>query len=773
MKTTTNKKPLALALLAATALVLICALVAAASSVATTAKISERGFLAFYVENPTYRMDGKEQALDPGNKKVSPYLKNGLAYVPLRAITEALGGSVVWDAKKNAASFLTPEGDTFEIAAGSDVASLSSKNGKKSEIKLAAKAELFEERLYAPAESVAEIFGIESIYSRGLILMGSKQNLPDGEQTEALLELFTGITTVQSKENLYELLNYDPNNVNYDYGYGMVYEEESLPLPAPATGAVEKAEAAPQVEESSPDYSETNVQVAGVDEADIIKTDGRYIYYAHKGIIEIVMANPDGSFEYMSAFSLPTEEYFEFSEIFVDGDKIIAIGTYYKTKFDSTHRYSQIAYTKAVVIDTNDKKAPEAERFVEVKGNYVTSRKIGVSVYFVTNEYFWLYGGDFDIMPRYRDTAVSNKYCELGYEALRCFPTIAETNLTTLVGFDIEKPKKEAFIESYIGCGSQIYMSGSALYIAASDHFKKETQVRKFAASGGSLVYVNSGTVPGSILNQFSMDEYNNYFRLVTTYYDQNIRKEKNGLYILDDAMEIVGKIEDIAPGERIYSARFMGERAFMVTFRTVDPLFAIELSDPYNPKLLGALKIPGYSNYLHPYDENHLIGFGKDTVVNSYGNAYYTGMKISLFDITDMTNPIEMFVESIGDRGTNSELLNNHKALLFSKEKNLLAFPVSVYESKQKATDGQMPEYGSFKFAGAYVYDISLESGFSLRGQLTHMNYKSYIKRLLTIGDRLYAASDGMLTSHDLSTLELVGELEFSPLYPAGLFLR
>ena len=299
--------------------------------------------------------------------------------------------------------------------------------------------------------------------------------------------------------------------------------------------------------------------------------------------------------------------------------------------------------------------------------------------------------------------------------------------------------------------------------------------VYRFSVYGGSVTYLNKGSVPGGILNQFSMDEYNKYFRLVTTSYDQKTYREKNGLYILDGAMEIVGKIEDIAPGERIYSARFMGERAFMVTFKTVDPLFAIELSDPYNPKLLGALKIPGYSNYLHPYDENHLIGFGKDTVVDAYGNAYYTGMKISLFDITDMTNPIEMFVESIGDRGTDSELLNNHKALLFSKEKNLLAFPVSVYESRQRATDGQMPAYGSFKFAGAYVYDISLESGFSLRGQLSHMsaedtlkssdwggNYESYIKRLLTIGERLYAASDGMLTSHDLATLELAGELEF-----------
>jgi len=236
-----------------------------------------------------------------------------------------------------------------------------------------------------------------------------------------------------------------------------------------------------------------------------------------------------------------------------------------------------------------------------------------------------------------------------------------------------------------------------------------------------------------------------------------------------------VGRIDDIAPGERIYSARFMGKRAFMVTFKQVDPLFAIDLSNPKKPVVMGALKIPGYSNYLHPYDENHLIGFGKDTVVDSYGNAYYTGMKVSLFDVTDIANPIEMFVETIGARGTDSPLLNNHKALLFSKDKNLLAFPVTVYESKEKAVDGKMPNYGTFAFSGAYVYDVDLKKGFTLRGKISHMSAQDmlkasdwggnpdlYIQRLLTIRDNLYAASNGKITSYDLKTLKQTGELIF-----------
>jgi uncharacterized secreted protein with C-terminal beta-propeller domain len=356
--------------------------------------------------------------------------------------------------------------------------------------------------------------------------------------------------------------------------------------------------------------------------------------------------------------------------------------------------------------------------------------------------------------------------------------------MINLVGFNTNKPDEQAFIESIVGInGENIYMSADSLYIAtvkydynSKNSWYYNTQIYKFAADDGKLIFVKTGSAPGTVLNQFSMDEYQGCFRIATTKqtYGKNWTKYNN-LYVFDKNMEIVGQIEDIAPGEQIYSARFMGSRAYMVTFKQVDPLFAIDLSDPKNPVILGALKIPGYSNYLHPYDENHLIGFGKDTVLDSYGNAYYTSMKISLFDVSDMTNPIEMFVETIGGRGTESELLNNHKALLFSKEKNLLAFPVIVYESKERAVDGKMPAYGTFKFAGAYIYEIDLRKGFNLKGAISHLSSQdmlkssdwgsdgeAYIQRLLTIKDKLYAASNKKLSSHDLKTLDLTGEFYF-----------
>jgi uncharacterized secreted protein with C-terminal beta-propeller domain len=283
------------------------------------------------------------------------------------------------------------------------------------------------------------------------------------------------------------------------------------------------------------------------------------------------------------------------------------------------------------------------------------------------------------------------------------------------------------------------------------------------------------------------MDEFNGYFRIATTKGEPWSSREntsKNNLYVLDADLNIVGQVEDIAPGEQIYSVRFMGNRGYLVTFKTVDPLFVVDLKDPKNPKILGALKIPGYSNYLHPYDENHIIGFGKDTVEyvrkDTQGRelgrtAYYLGMKIAVFDVSDVQNPIEKFTEKIGDRGTESELLSNHKALYFEKDKNLLAFPVTVMEvqNQKDPSNSNFPAYGSFAFQGAYIYSLDLVNGFTLQKKVTHLNAEDYLKagdywyqsdknveRILRINNILYTLSKDRIKAHNLSTFEDVADL-------------
>jgi len=220
----------------------------------------------------------------------------------------------------------------------------------------------------------------------------------------------------------------------------------------------------------------------------------------------------------------------------------------------------------------------------------------------------------------------------------------------------------------------------------------QRTVIHKIAiGSNGSLDYVGKGEVPGRLLNQFSMDENGSRFRIATTseYYSQYKTYRYNNVYVLDGKLNTVGSLEQIAPDESIYSARFISDRLYLVTFRQVDPFFVIDLSSD-QPKLLGKLKLAGYSNYLHPYDANHIIGIGRDTMDNGYGAVEPLGVKIALSDVSDVTNPVSIDTYQIGSFGTDSEVLYDHKALFFDKGKNILSIPITISQY-----GGPVPLYG------------------------------------------------------------------------------
>jgi uncharacterized secreted protein with C-terminal beta-propeller domain len=275
------------------------------------------------------------------------------------------------------------------------------------------------------------------------------------------------------------------------------------------------------------------------------------------------------------------------------------------------------------------------------------------------------------------------------------------------------------------------------------------------------------------VLNQFSMDEYDGYFRVATTTHGE---KPLNNVYVLNMALNITGSLEGLAPGETIYSARFMGERCYVVTFRNIDPLFVIDLSNPDAPKVLGELKITGYSSYLHPYDETHIIGIGKETVAEREDFAWYQGVKISLFDVSDVNNPEVVDNVTIGHRGTDSPVLWDHKAFLFDKERNLLVIPVLEAKVDESLYPGEVrPDaYGRPVWQGAYVFDISIDDGLQLRGKITHVEnitdpeqgyYYFYspfaVERSLYIDDVLYTISDAKIMMNSLDNLDYINEVK------------
>jgi uncharacterized secreted protein with C-terminal beta-propeller domain len=277
------------------------------------------------------------------------------------------------------------------------------------------------------------------------------------------------------------------------------------------------------------------------------------------------------------------------------------------------------------------------------------------------------------------------------------------------------------------------------------------------------------------VLNHFSMDEHNGYFRVATTDHNWISGSSGNNIYVLNEDLKTVGKLENLAPGEEIYSARFMSDRCYLVTFKKVDPLFTIDLSEPDNPIVLGKLKIPGYSDYLHPYDENTLIGIGKETVEAKEGDfAWYQGVKISLFDVSDVDNPRELAKIEIGNRGTDSPALYDHHAFLFNRMRNLLVIPILEARIDKNDFSGKVPAnfYGEYTYQGAYVFDISLE-GIQLKGRITHLDDEMDIlksgywfdseyevDRSMYIEENLYTLSQGMIKINNLETLSELAKI-------------
>ncbi len=252
------------------------------------------------------------------------------------------------------------------------------------------------------------------------------------------------------------------------------------------------------------------------------------------------------------------------------------------------------------------------------------------------------------------------------------------------------------------------------------------TAVHRVSVNNGEISFKASGEVPGYILNRFSMGEYDGYFRIATTtgHVWKGENSAKNHMFVMDMQLRVVGSINDIAPNERIYSARFIGHRAYLVTFQKVDPFFVIDLKDPFDPKILGELKIPGYSDYLHPYDENHVIGLGKETVEAEGGDfSWYQGVKLSLFDVRDLNDPKERAKFVIGDRGTSSIAQSEPHAFLFSLSKNLLVLPISLCEIDRSQYPGIPPAHtsGDHVWEGAYVFKVTPEGGFELKGRISH----------------------------------------------------
>jgi uncharacterized secreted protein with C-terminal beta-propeller domain len=510
------------------------------------------------------------------------------------------------------------------------------------------------------------------------------------------------------------------------------------------------------------EFSTTNIQVAGVDEADIVKTDGEFIYLIANKTVFILKAYPPEEASILSKITFDADEHPTGIFISSNGDKLAVLGTKYNQSFWQYPYFCDVK-TFIKVYDVSNKANPVQTRNFMMSGSYFNSRMIDEYVYAIISQPAYIIN-DTVILPKIYS---ENKAMDIEAPRIHYFNVSEECyTFTTAVALNMLNDGEEPnTLTVMMGGTSTMYMSLNNIYITFHE-WNEQTAIYRIRVEGRNLICEAQGEVPGHELNQFSMDEYNGYFRIATTTWTNG-----TNIYVLNMNLSIVGKLENLAQGEYFHSARFMGERCYLVTFKKVDPLFVIDLSDPANPRTLGELKIPGYSDYLHPYDENHIIGVGKETVEATEGDfAWYQGIKISLFDVTDVNNPRQIANYTIGDRGSDSPVLSDHKAFLFDKTKNLLAIPVLVAKINQSKYPEGVPSWvcGDFVWQGACVFNVSLEEDFGLKGNITHLengmdvqNPYYHVKRSLYIGNILYTISDKKVKMNAIEDLGLVNEVE------------
>ena len=480
------------------------------------------------------------------------------------------------------------------------------------------------------------------------------------------------------------------------------------------------------------DYSDTNNQVEGVQEADIIKTDGEYIYAAVDGDVYLLREN-GGNPEILSKIEKKAgteldekdgaheaEEYV--NNIYVTETRLVLMKytVDYSTYEDAVAEDVAIAgcyvgqgtYT-AAVYDIADRSHPVLLNELGQSGTLISSRMVGDILYLVYSYYVPGEIDETDPSTYVPALYLGDAKTEVAADDIMLLGEPGAAQYLTVSSIDVGSPAEFLDTQSILGCGSDIYCNSETLVVAlttmeeTNDVSKDKTELFRFSLKDGAVTMESQGSVPGYVLNQFSMDEYNGYFRIVTTenvthYFNEGgiasaeQEKTRNHLFVLDESMNIVGSIEDLARGESIYSARFMGDTGYFVTYRQVDPLFTVDLSTPSEPKILSELKVPGFSNYLHPFGDGLLLGFGQNSDEES---GEIQGLKLSMFDTSDPAAVAEKHSELLGEKYMWSNAIGNHKAILVDSEKNLIGFPAEN-------------EY--------MLYSYSPESGFQKIAQLT-----------------------------------------------------
>lgn len=536
-------------------------------------------------------------------------------------------------------------------------------------------------------------------------------------------------------------------------------------------------------------YSTTNIQTEGVDEADITKTDGKFIYRLqgnqslprNSQTLEIVSANK-GKLKKTGTFTFDTEN--QITEFYLYQNMAIAIAQGFITTPANSGKAADISgeeiadacapistdqFTQILFIDIQDKEHPTKIGELTQSGYYVQSRLSEGYLYMVTGE---------DALIEYDGKSAISIPCVESKKVPADHILIPEgtqnTAFTTIASVDLKNIGQYADSRSILTSPDDFYMSQENIYLyntkyivpeKKATHYTNRTEITKFHYSKGKLSGKAAGEIEGSIKDSFAINEYNGKLRVVTSVkhsrrdtitdtirnvligYQDNTEKEDNSVYVLDENLSVLGSITGIAENERVYSARFQGDIGYFVTYKETDPLFSVDFSDPEKPKLIGELKLPGFSEYLHFYSDTLLLGIGES------GNG---NIKLSMFDISDPANVKETDKYVLKDMES-SPALYNYRSVLIDPDKNIIGFSGEIWTESNYDVK-QTSHYDLFSW--------NKNKGFTriLKHLLNHgQEYSMYENsRGIYIGNTLYVVEYyGRITAYNLKTGQKIGTLK------------
>ncbi|MEE1281180.1 MAG: beta-propeller domain-containing protein [Acutalibacteraceae bacterium] len=599
-----------------------------------------------------------------------------------------------------------------------------------------------------------------------------------GVSTSTISQKPIDYTKNQSYSDIYKVVNSvkeanEESFVDKIWGYTITEDMvNSVAEDAVTFGLAENSSVTNSKNSSSSDYSETNVQVKGVDEADVVKTDGKYIYSVCDEDIFITQANNGNP---LNISTIECDD--NISNIYIYENKLVAFSSVYVDDLDTLTNCKEEIYqygtnkpiTNTYIYDLSDINNPMRICKFTQSGRYLSSRKIDNVLYFTTNYIIYDYEAINEDAPE--------TYCPMyGTDNnMKCIDSksiivnknVNNINYVTVASIDLNNPQQIADICSVLGSGSEVYSSKDNLYVASYCYSKNNrgtTQIMRFSLNNGEIEPNGSLRVDGKLLNQFSMDEYNGYFRVVTEKSDQDILSDvyyfitdtsanrETALYVFDSELNLTGKTKDVAKNERVKSVRFDGDIAYFVTFRQTDPLFTVDLSDPSSPKILSELKIPGFSEYLHVFDENLLLGFGREA--DSFTGTS-EGLKLTMFDTSDKTDVKEIATRVFTDNRASSPAERDHKAIFVDEERGIIGIPYSSSTDYNYEINYAIFQYDKERNDFVLCQDFNLYEG----ERYDYRASKKY-KRGLYIDDYFYIVTDDKIYTLDYSNFELKGEL-------------